>query len=346
MSPDLVQSFRIDPADLPSEEVIFGDTTAMQEVHGTIHRVLDSDLPILIRGESGTGKEVVARFLHTRSNRRHGAFIKVNCAAIPVALLESELLGYERGAFTGASHAKRGFVEMAAGGTLFLDEIGNMEWALQTKLLHLLQDGQYARIGGREERQARMRVICATNSNLEQAVEKRMFRQDLFYRIDVINVNLPPLRERKKDIPRLCQHFIEKLAGRFGKSAPLLTAATLDLLEQWDWPGNLRELENWIGRFIILGGEEALGVELSRQVAQAHTGRSGHSTKGNFKETSRQATSETTRAVILKALQANRWNRRKTAEELNMSYRSLLYKLRDAGVPPRRRNHKAFPPIL
>jgi two-component system response regulator AtoC len=345
MSAELVQSFQIDPADLPSEEIIFGGTAAMQEVRGQIDRVLDNDLPILIRGESGTGKEVVARFLHTRSCRRDTAFIKVNCAAIPVALLESELLGYERGAFTGADQSKRGFVEMAAGGTLFLDEIGDMEWSLQTKLLQLLQDGQYARIGGREERKARMRVICATNTDLETAVERRTFRQDLFYRIDVINLHLPPLRERREDIPQLCEHFMQKLARKFGRSAPPLTENALHLLTQWHWPGNLRELENWIGRVIILGGEEALDAELGRQVAVAHPANNGQIRNGSLKETSRQAASEAAQAAILKALQANHWNRRKTAAELNMSYRSLLYKLRDAGVPQRRRSHKGHPPI-
>jgi two-component system response regulator AtoC len=345
MTSHLAQSFRIDPADLPGEDVIFGRTAAMREVHGKIDRVLFNDLPVLIRGESGTGKEVVARFLHTRSDRRDAPFVKLNCAAIPVSLLESELLGYEKGAFTGATESKRGLVEIAGGGTLFLDEIGDMDWSLQTKLLHLLQDGRYARIGGREERQARVRVICATNIDLEAAVESRAFRQDLLYRIDVIGLHLLPLRERREDIPQLCDHFLEKLSRKFGKSAPRLSPDALHLLQQWKWPGNLRELENWIARVIVLGGEEALGAELRRQVAVANTVDGRQTRIGHLKETSRQAASAAARAVILKVLQANHWNRRKTAEELNMSYRSLLYKLRDAGVPQRRKSHKGLPPV-
>jgi two-component system response regulator AtoC len=344
MSAELTQGFRIDPADLPSEAVIFGGTVAMREVRGKIERLLHNDLPVLVRGESGTGKELIARFLHTRSDRRDAPFVKLNCAAIPVGLLESELLGYEQGAFTGANQTKRGLVEIADGGTLFLDEIGEMEWALQTKLLHLLQDGHYARIGGREQRLAHVRVICATNSDLEAAVEARAFRQDLYYRIDVVGLRLLPLRERKEDIPQLCEYFLQKLARKLGKSAPQLNPTALHLMEQWNWPGNLRELENWIARVIILGGDEALGAELRRRVALADTMDSARPRIGYLKETSRQAASAAARAVILKVLQANGWNRRKTAEQLNMSYRSLLYKLREAGVPQRRKSHKGLPP--
>lgn len=342
MSADLAQRLRIEPAELPCEAVIFGSTAGMREVRGKINRVLDNDLPILIRGENGTGKELVARFLHVRSDRRDAPFVKVNCAAVPGGLLESELLGYEEGAFNGATEAKRGLVEIAEGGTLFLDEIGEMQWSSQTKLLHLLQDGLYARIGGREERQARLRVVCATNRDLEAAVEDRVFRRDLLYRIDVIGMHLLPLRERKDDIPQLCEYFMRTLSQKFGKSAPRLTPTALHLLKQWNWPGNLRELENWIARAIILGGEEALGAELKRQEALASNGADRQPRIGHFKETSREAASAAARAVILQVLQANHWNRRKTAEELKMSYRSLLYKLRDAGVPQRRRSHKGL----
>jgi two-component system response regulator AtoC len=345
MSIDLAHSFRIDPADLPSEAVIFGSTAAMRDVQNKIERMLSSDLPVLIRGESGTGKELVAKFLHSRSNRSEAPFVKLNCAAIPVHLLESELLGYEKGSFTGANDTKRGLVELADGGTLFLDEIGDMEWALQTKLLHLLQDGHYARIGGHEERQASARVICATNSDLNAAVAKRAFREDLFYRIDVISLHLSPLRERKEDIPQLCEYLMQKLAKKLGRKAERLTPTALHLLKQWSWPGNMRELENWIVRVLVLGGEEALGEELSRQAALTNTMDNRQPRVGHLKEASRQAASTAARAVILKVLQANHWNRRKTAEELNMSYRSLLYKLRDAGVPQRRRCNKELPLI-
>jgi two-component system response regulator AtoC len=342
MSADVAQSFRIEPTELPCEAVIFGRTAAMREMRGRIDRILDNDLPVLIRGESGTGKELVARFLHLRSDRREKPFVKMNCAAIPGSLLESELLGFEKGAFTGATEAKRGLVEFADGGTLFLDEIGDMDLSLQAKLHHLLQDGRYTRIGGSEGRQARVRVVCATSRDLEAAVESRAFRQDLLYRIDLMCLNLLPLRERKEDIPQLSDFFLRKLAGKFGKKAPRLTPTALHLLKQWNWPGNLRELENWIARIIILGADEALGAELRRQVALSSAVDNRQTRVGDFKETSREAASATTSAVILQVLQANHWNRRKTAQDLNMSYRSLLYKLRDAGMPQRRRSHRGL----
>lgn len=344
MPADLNQSFRIDPADLPGEAVIFGSTLAMREIRSKIDCVLSSALPVLIQGESGTGKEVVARFLHTRSNRCDAPFVKLNCAAIPANLLESELFGYEKGSFTGASEARAGLVEIAEGGTLLLDEIGGMSWELQGKLLRLLQDGTYTRIGGSEERCGRIRVICATNVNLQEAVERGAFREDLFYRIDIVSLRLPALRDRKDDIPQLCEYLIQKLAGQFGRTVPRLNPATLQLLKQWNWPGNLRELENWIARVIILGDDEALGEELRRQVEMIDTLDSRRPRPGSLKDVSRRATSAAAHAVILKTLQANHWNRRKTAEELNMSYRSLLYKLREVDLPQRRRNHRGFPP--
>ena len=336
MALDLAQSFRIDPSELPSQAIIFGCTEGMREVRNKIARVSQTDLPVLIRGESGTGKEIIARYLHMHSQVHQAPFVKLNCAAIPVHLLESELLGYEKGAFTGAQQMKRGLVEIANGGTLFLDEIGDMEASLQTKLLHLLQDGRYARIGGREDLQARVRVICATNCDLETAVGTGAFRQDLFYRIDVISLQLPPLRKRREDLPALSQHFIEKLSAKFKKSAPPLTETTLHLMAQWRWPGNIRELESWIARYIILGSGEALSAELGRQVVLTNRSCGDKALIGHLKVACREAALATERAVILKVLQANQWSRRKTAKELNMSYRSLLYKLRDAGVPHRR----------
>jgi two-component system response regulator AtoC len=344
MSADLAESFRIDPADLPGEAVIFGSTTVMREVHEKVDCVLNSLMPVLIQGESGTGKEVVARFMHARSNRRDAPFVRVNCASIPINLLEGELLGYEKGAFNGANETKQGMVEIAAGGTLFLDEIGDLDWTLQAKLLQLLQDGHYTRIGGHEELLSNVRVICATNVDLEAAVERRTFRQELLYRIDVISLRLLTLRERREDIPQLCEYFLQKLAGRFRRSVPQLSPGTMNLLKQWNWPGNLRELENWIARIVILGSEETVGAELRRQVALANAVNNPQPRAGYLKEASRQAATAAARTMILEVLQSNRWNRRKTAEDLNMSYRSLLYKLRDAGVPQRRRSHKASHP--
>ena len=342
MPTDLVQSYRILPADLPNEAVIFGGTAAMRDVYAQIERILHTDLPVLIQGESGTGKEVVAKFLHARSNRSEGPFVKVNCSAIPEKMLESELFGHEAATHAGVSPIRRGMVDAAAGGTLFLDEIGDLDRAQQTKLLLLLQDGQFARLDGGRARPARVRVICATNSDLEKAVEKRAFREDLFYRIDVINLRLAPLRDRKEDIPQLCEHFLQKLARRYDRAAPPLSADVLHALKQWCWPGNVRELENWIARVIILGDDRVQGARPAPPIAPtvvALRPRNGH-----LQTASRQASAAATRSLILKVLQANRWNRRKTAEELNLSYRSLLCKLREAGVPQRRKSKRGLPP--
>ncbi len=276
MPADAQPNVRMDQVELPSEAVIFGGTTAMLEIRGLIERALHNDLPVLIQGESGTGKEVLGRFLHTHGDRRRGPFIKLNCAAMSGSLLESELFGHEKGAFAGANEMRPGLVEIAEEGTLFLDEIGEMDWELQAKLLRMLQDGRYSRVGGKEERLTCVRVICATNTSLEAAVEKRTFRQDLLFRLDVIGLHMVPLRERKEDIPQLCEYLLAKQAREFGKMAPELTPAALHLLKQWKWPGNLRELENWIARIIIFGTEEVLGLELRRQLLVSSSGNSNH----------------------------------------------------------------------
>jgi two-component system, NtrC family, response regulator AtoC len=195
---------------------------------------------------------------------------------------------------------------------------------------------------GAQGRPARVRVICATNRDLEKAVEQRAFREDLFYRIDVINLRLAPLRKRKEDIPELCEHFLKKLAKRYDRAAPPLSPDALHALKQWSWPGNVRELENWIARVIILGDDRLHGPELAPQIAPSSENL--HPRNGHLKAASRQASAAASRSVILKVLQANRWNRRKTAEELNLSYRSLLYKLREAGVRQRPKSHKGLPP--
>jgi two-component system response regulator AtoC len=340
MSTSLDRSFRVDPAELPGQTVIFGGTPTMREIRSRIDSVLSVDLPVLIQGESGTGKELIARFLHARSSRRDAPFVKLNCSAIPANLLESELFG----SFKGTSEDRPGLIEIADGGTLFLNEIGEMSLDLQGKLLRLLRDRSYTRIGGHEERSVRIRVVCATNIDLQKAVELGTFREDLFYRINVVSLRPSPLRDRKTDIPQLCEYFLQKLSLQFRRNIPQLRPVTLQLLKQWDWPGNLRELENWIARAIILGDDEALGAELERRLEMSNGLASRLSRSGSLKDAADRATSTVTSTLILKALQANRWNRRRTAEELNMSYRALLYKLRDAGIPQRRKSHRGRPP--
>jgi two-component system, NtrC family, response regulator AtoC len=336
-------NIRVDPADLPGEAVIFGCTSAMHEVRSKIDQLCTSDLPVLIQGESGTGKEVIARFLHSRSSRCRAPFVKLNCAAVPAYLLDKELFGCEIGPHENADGRLSGLAEIADAGTLFLDEVGAMDSNLQGKLLCLLRDGSDEQAGLCREDQGRLRVICATNVDLQRGVEMGTFRRDLLCRIDVVHLRLPALRERKKDIPQLCEYFLRKLSRQFNRTAPNLKPATLKLLMQWDWPGNLRELENWVARAIVYGDDAALSAELGRRVSAASAVGSLRHRSGTFKETERWSTSDVTTAVILRMLRANHWNRRKTAVDLNMSYRALLYRLREAGLPQRRRGHRGFP---
>jgi two-component system, NtrC family, response regulator AtoC len=324
------------------ETVILGLTAAMQGVVNRVRKVGPTEIPVLIRGESGTGKEVIARLLHQYSRVRNGPFVKLNCAAIPNTLLESELFGYERGAFTGAHGTKPGRVEAANGGTLLLDEIGDMDPSLQSKLLHLLQDGSYCRIGGREDRYAQVRVICATNVDLEAAMDSQSFRRDLFYRIGVVTISLPPLRERKADIPLLANYFLKNLSERFGKEIKPLSDNMFTLMSEYDWPGNIRELQNWVARYIILGLEDVLLQELERRTnstakiedppVQESAAHSDQDDDHDLKRSSRKAAQERERELIQRTLEANQWNRRKTAQQLHISYRALLYKMQDAGV--------------
>lgn len=345
MPTDLPQSSRIDPDVLPEETVIFGGTAAMRAIRKRIDRALSSADPVLIQGESGTGKEIVARFIHTRSNRSESPFVKVNCASVPAALLESELFGYQKGAFTEAREDRHGLIELASGGTLFLDQVGELAANIQNKVLHLLQRDSFKRIGGSQERAAQVRLICATSSDLESAADAGAFHNELFHRMTGLSVHLVALRDRKTDIPQLCEYFLQKLARQFGRTAPHLDESTLRLLMEWNWPGNIRELENWIARAVILGDGAPLAVELRRRLSTSIAHQQRPARVGAFKETSRgPAPAAATGAVILRVLRANRWNRRKTAEDLNMSYRSFLYKLREVGLPHRRRSHRDIPP--
>lgn len=327
------------------EEIIIGSTPAMRNLVEKARKVAPTDIPVLIRGESGTGKEVLARLLHQYSRVPNGPFVKLNCAAIPTTLLESELFGYERGAFTGALGTKPGRVEAANGGTLLLDEIGDMDPGLQSKLLHLLQDGSYCRIGGREDRYVQVRTICATNVDLEAAMEAQTFRRDLFYRIGVVTLSLPPLRERRQDIPLLTNFLLRDLSERFGKETRPLSESMLRMMSEYEWPGNIRELQNWVARYIVLGVEDALLQLLQREKKElseaAHPSPPSEGESEtlhpfqdglDLKRSSKQAAQERERELILRTLEANHWNRRKTAQQLQISYRALLYKMHDADL--------------
>lgn len=317
----------------------------MQEVRASIDAILDVDSPVLIQGETGTGKEMVAKFLHSHSHRRQGPFLKLNCAATTAEVLERELFGCDTGSSLGTNTTKAGAVELAKGGTLFLVEIAEMEWMLQRKVLQLLRDGTYCRVGGADERRANVRLICGAETDLAGAVNKGRFRADLFSSIETACLRLLALRDRKEDIPELWDFFAQELAKKFKKSAPQLTPAVLQLLQEWNWPGNLRELENGIARVIILGDERALAAELRRQMALAARERMRQTEVGHFRTVDSQTPSKVAEVAILKVLQANHWNKRKTAEDLKISYRALLSKLRDAGAPRRRRGHRDFPPL-
>jgi two-component system response regulator AtoC len=331
--------------ELPPEEIYFGPSEPMRTVRRKVDRAAGLDVPILVLGESGTGKEVLARYIHSLSPWRNGPFVKVNCAAIPGTLLESELFGYQKGAFTGAHAAKPGRIEAAQGGTLFLDEIAELDASLQAKLLHVLQDGTFMRIGDFEEKHMGARVICATNRNLTQEIESGAFRADLFYRINVISVQLPPLRDRRDDVPQLAEYFRQRFSQRFQRDVLPLSPAALQLLREKSWRGNVRELENLIARYVVLGSEEALFAEKPERPAPKSYVSTMAGSNISLKHIAKQATRQMEQEVILKALQANRWNRRKTAEVLKISYRALLYKVRQAGLPAKRPRQKSEPAV-
>jgi two-component system response regulator AtoC len=304
----------------------------MRALRNRVQRVALANIPVLICGESGTGKEILARFIHLRSPSADGSFVKVSCPAIPGTLLESELFGYERGAFTGAFGTKPGRVESAHQGTLFLDEISELDMALQAKLLQLLQDGQFSRIGAREDKRVEVRVICSTNRHLEHSIAAGSFRQDLFYRINVINLHLPPLRERRQDIPLLVSYLLRVHNRQFGGHAGPLSKHLLRLMQGYDWPGNIRQLDNTIKRYVILGSDEAISSELVGDGPRYLFSELPVDGPVSLKEVTRQAVRELERRLILRALQANCWNRKETARELNISYRALLYKLRQVRL--------------
>jgi two-component system, NtrC family, response regulator AtoC len=322
--------------EFPPTDIIFGSSAAMQTVRQKVEKVASSGVPILIQGDSGTGKGLLARFIHNLQATAETPFVKVNCAAIPGTLLESELFGYEKGAFTGAYTTKLGRVELADGGTLFLDGIDDIDLSLQAKLLQLLQDGQFSRIGGQEDRHVNLRVICATNRQLEQEVAQGRFRQDLFYRINVVSIQMPTLRARSEDIAGLTTYFLEAHRTRHNLPVKPLSPAAQRLLERHPWPGNIRELENLIERYVILGSEDSVSSELlnweqSHAVPEIPVDGQIH-----LKKVTRQAVHELERKIILSVLEANRWNRKRTASALKISYRALLYKIRRAGLPSKR----------
>lgn len=321
---------------------------AMRNIVAYCQRAAQVDSPILIVGESGTGKEVMARFIHHLSSRAKNPFLKVNCAAVPDELLESELFGYEVGAFTGATHTKPGKFEQANCGTILLDEVGELPTNLQAKLLHVLQDGQFSRLGGRTTIQVNVRVLAATNVDIEEALANRRLREDLYYRLNTFLVQMPALRDRKEEICLLLNHFICEYARKWNieilePSQTLIAACNNHL-----WPGNVRELENFAKRLLILRDESTLLQELlttrkcavserNRRPANGHSIADHNGKEGipNLKSVARSAMAEAESAAIYEALLHTKWNRRRAARLLDISYKALLYKIKDYDLAGR-----------
>lgn len=309
-----------------------------------LDRIGASDVPVLLQGETGVGKEVLARQLHARSHRARKPFLKVNCAALPSELIESELFGYERGAFTGAFRNKPGKFELADGGTILLDEIGDMDFRLQAKLLHVLQDSEFERLGGREPVRVDVRVMAATHCDLEAAVREGRFRADLYYRLNVITIKIPPLRERRDEILELAEFLLKKHTPP-GERPPSLTAPLRQALLAYDWPGNVRELENVMRRYLVLRDADMVARELSvrtltrapalsPQSAPAQPA-AGNGHNGSLLEKVDEAKREAERETILSALNATHWNRKRAAQLLGVDYKALLYRMKKLGIGDR-----------
>lgn len=326
---------------LPPDEIIFGRTLAMQRIRKQLEKVCSAKIPVLIQGEGGSGKEVLARWIHCQSPGSSGPFIKVNFAAIPGSLLESELFGYQAGAFTGAKSARVGRIEMAQGGTLFLDQITDLGPSFQAKLLQLLQDGRFTRLGDHGERKLEARIICASNGRIEEAVRCGRFREDLYYRINVFRVELVQLSERREDIPGIAGYLFAQLCRRFQRQLPPLPPALVHTFQNREWKGNIRELENRIASYVLLGTDGETQEHPALRQISARSARIQADGTIPLKRIAERACREVGREVILRALQANHWNRRRTAEQLRISYRALLYKIREAGLQPKRSRSEA-----
>jgi two-component system, NtrC family, response regulator AtoC len=351
--------------------LFWGDSPEMKSIASMIEQVSDSDVTVLIRGESGVGKELVARAIHQRSPRRDRPFVKVNCAALPAELLESELFGHEKGAFTGAATTRVGKFEQADTGTIFLDEIAEMKAALQAKILHVLQDAQFTKLGSNKPINVDVRILAATNRDLETMMQNNEFREDLYYRLKVIELTVPPLRERRSEITHLAGFFIDRYARRYNRPPRQLTYELAQLFQTYEWPGNIRELENMIKRIVILQDESLVIREMTRaarpQPAYAAVGGGGGSLHARLSapppavasddvvdvdddqaapdeveatpppgsrlaDVAKAASLKAERAIIEETLNSVHWNRRRAAEQLGVSYKTLLNKIKECGI--------------
>jgi len=344
--------------------LFWGDSPDMKAIATVIEQVSDSDVTVLIRGESGVGKELVARAIHQRSSRRERPFVKVNCAALPAELLESELFGHEKGAFTGAATTRIGKFEQAHTGTIFLDEIGEMKAPLQAKMLHVLQDAQFTKLGSNRPIDVDVRVVAATNRDLETMMLRGEFREDLYYRLKVIEVTVPPLRERRNEIVHLTEFFIDRYARRYNRPVRQLSDELAQLFQTYEWPGNIRELENMIKRIVILQDESLVVREMSRapRTSVAFAGAVAGDARGaaadepedvddtpedepqpdvpvamapagsRLADVAKAAALKAERTIIEDTLNQVQWNRRRAAEQLGVSYKTLLNKIKESGI--------------
>ena len=337
-----IQVLRDEISSLVQTERIVGNSPVMQEVYKTVGKVAKADATVLITGESGTGKELVAEALHYNSNRRSGPIVKVSCAALPETLLEAELFGHEKGSFTGAMTQRRGRFEMADKGTIFLDEIGEMSLPMQTKLLRVLQERKIERVGSSLPIKVDIRIICATNKDLQRQVEQQKFRDDLFYRLNVINIHMPPLRDRKEDIPALVEHFLAKHRYSATAQPAAISEEALKRLMEYDWPGNVRELENVVERAVVLSRGQII---TSRELPFGDHEAGEHDEEGGDevsveKSFFKKSVAQFEKDLIMKALRDANGNRSKAAEMLGI-YRRLLYaKIKEYGLegyPPKGR---------
>jgi len=322
--------------------IFFSANPKMIKIRTIINEIAKTDITVLIKGESGTGKELVAQAIHSQSHRHEKPFIKVNCAAIPMGLLESELFGFEKGAFTGAHMKKPGKFELAHGGTILLNDIGEIDVSIQAKLLQVLQDNGFSRLGGGGDIFVDSRVIATTKDHLEKSMLEGRFREDLFYRINAMSITVPPLRERKEQILPLSEYFFDLYKVKYGRKAPSLSPDTLSTFEEYHWPGNLRELDNMIKRIVIFEEEETV----LKEITQKKGGNGGDDDRidspvrgdqkeiGPFylKDVGKKAAEEAEKQIIQSTLNETHWNRKEAAKLLRVSYKALLYKIQRYGL--------------
>jgi len=318
-------------------QIIFSNSSKMNKIRAIVDEIAKTDITVLIKGESGTGKELLAQAIHSDSPRKEKPFVKVNCAAIPKGLLESELFGFEKGAFTGAHLEKPGKFELANGGTILLNDIGEIDISIQAKLLQVLQDGMFSRLGGDGDVVVNTRVIATTKDHLEKTMMEGHFREDLFFRINVINITVPPLRDRREQILPLSQYYFDYYKKKYGREVSPISSMVISAFKEYAWPGNIRELENMIKRIVLFGEEDTVlhglsgkGVDSSSPLESDGNLPPDPTTENkafNLKEVGKKAAEEAEKEIIQNTLQETHWNRKKAAKLLRVSYKALLYKI-------------------